>query len=339
MIIVPASAGIPSTPAAAVTIPSMCSAPGGTIQVFSPLGAYEYSSDGINYQASPLFTGMLPATYSITVRRTADNTCISLPVDITIIRPSSSPPPPVSNGDQAQCETTPIQQLTASATTIVGVVVWYTTPTGGTPVSPVLNTIGTKTFYAETVDDTCISASRTPVTLTIYQRPTAGVSISGANTLCIGDSTRIRIDLTGTPPWNLVLDDATNQTAYNNVMSSPITFLIYPTSSSVYSVTSLSDQHCTGVQSGMTSTAIVTVNAKPDIDFTYAFTNNNYEAVFTATVNPNQFVSNNITWDFGDGLPSMHGSIVTHTFPGYGTFYCTRLRYGYGYRMFQYRGT
>jgi len=67
-------------------------------------------------------------------------------------------------------------------------------------------------------------------------------------------------------------------------------------------------------------TVSVVVNPPPDVDFTFNGTIVNYQFIFTAIVNPAQHVSNNLTWEFGDGSGPAHGSTATHTFPGAGTF-------------------
>jgi gliding motility-associated-like protein len=78
---------------------------------------------------------------------------------------------PTSGGDQTECVASPVQTLTATATVQSGEsMVWYDAATGGNVVSdPSLNSVGTITYYAESVNDgtSCVSISRTPVTLTI----------------------------------------------------------------------------------------------------------------------------------------------------------------------------
>lgn len=73
--------------------------------------------------------------------------------------------------DQTECAADPIQTLTATATAPAGAdVVWYDAASGGNVVAaPILNTIGSVTYYAESVDQTtaCNSTTRTAVTLTI----------------------------------------------------------------------------------------------------------------------------------------------------------------------------
>ena len=57
----------PADPTATVTSQPTCPTPTGTIDVTSPVGAnIEYSVDGINYQSSGTFTGLIPGTYNIT---------------------------------------------------------------------------------------------------------------------------------------------------------------------------------------------------------------------------------------------------------------------------------
>lgn len=91
-------------------------------------------------------------------------------------------PPPTSNGDITECAANPIQTLTASATPPSGAyVVWYTATSGGSPVSPTLNTVGNVTYYGESVDNSDSSRRslfRTAVKLTIRPRPTISVTSS-----------------------------------------------------------------------------------------------------------------------------------------------------------------
>jgi hypothetical protein len=78
---------------------------------------------------------------------------------------------PVSGGNKTECETSPIQTLTATAIVPTGFSVkWYNAATAGTVVAnPILNTVGNVTYYAEAVDDAtgCVSSSRTAVVLTL----------------------------------------------------------------------------------------------------------------------------------------------------------------------------
>jgi len=94
-------------------------------------------------------------------------------VSLTIVQ---GPISPVSGGDQVVCASFPVQTLTATATS-PGTLVWYSAAVGGDVVAnPILNTVGSVTYYAQTVDGNCSSLIRTPVTLTILPAPVAPVS-------------------------------------------------------------------------------------------------------------------------------------------------------------------
>ncbi len=54
---------------------SDCAGGLGSITVTAPIGAYEYSIDGNNWQSSPAFTNVLPGTYTASVRFTGTTNC------------------------------------------------------------------------------------------------------------------------------------------------------------------------------------------------------------------------------------------------------------------------
>ena len=84
------------------------------------------------------------------------------------------PVEPTNGGDITECEISPIQTITATAIAPAGSsVVWYDAATNGNIVTPTLSTVGTITYYAESVDNVvgCSSSTRTSVTLTINPLP------------------------------------------------------------------------------------------------------------------------------------------------------------------------
>lgn len=95
--------------------------------------------------------------------------------------------PPTSGGDQTVCEASPIQTITATATTSDGsIIVWYDAEIDGNIVTnPTLGSIGSITYYAEAQNETsnCISSTRTAVTLTINPAPTAATGET-TQTIC-----------------------------------------------------------------------------------------------------------------------------------------------------------
>jgi hypothetical protein len=121
---------------------------------------------------------LIAGTYTVTLTETNGLTCENIvTIQVTV---DPAPVAPTSGGNIAQCEQSPIQTLTATASAPSGsTVVWYTGATGGTVVaSPTLSTVGTITYYAESVVTVggCTSLSRTAVTLTINPAPVAPTS-------------------------------------------------------------------------------------------------------------------------------------------------------------------
>ncbi|MEP3205606.1 MAG: hypothetical protein ABJN87_05130, partial [Gilvibacter sp.] len=120
-----------------------------------------------------------PGIYTITYTYVTNGCTKTATTTLTIVE---NPDAPVSSGDIEECEQDPIQTLDANNAITVAAgttVVWYDAAADGTSVmNPILNTVGTVTYYAEAVDDvsSCTSLTRTPVTLTINPAPDAPVS-------------------------------------------------------------------------------------------------------------------------------------------------------------------
>ncbi len=154
-----------------------------TATAIPPSGAiivwYDAATNG-NIVASPTLNTVGATTY---YAESVDdvNSCTSAtrtPVTLTI---QDAPAAPTSGGDQTECESTPTQRLTATATPIVGTdILWYDAASGGNAVAnPILDAVGTITYYAESRDKgtNCPSHSRTAVTLTIHPTPAAPTAV------------------------------------------------------------------------------------------------------------------------------------------------------------------
>jgi gliding motility-associated-like protein len=137
------------------------------------------AATGGNTVASPTLNTIGTITYFAEAINTASScTSPNRTAVVLTINPISAAP--VSGGNKTECEASPIQTLTATATVGVGLTIrWYTAASAGTVVAnPILNTVGSVTYYAEAVNDAtgCVSSSRTAVVLTINPRPIAPVS-------------------------------------------------------------------------------------------------------------------------------------------------------------------
>ncbi|WP_439152187.1 GEVED domain-containing protein [Winogradskyella sp.] len=135
-----------------------------------------------------------------------------------------------------------------------GVMEWYTTPIGGTPIAtgdnfdPVglpgsgltnTNTAGTYSFWAACSGS---PGTRTQADFVINEIPTA--FIDGRGSIC-DESVNLTIDLTGTAPWTFTYTNGTTPvTVTNYAGSSPYTFSVVPNASDTYTVTALSNATC-----------------------------------------------------------------------------------------------
>ncbi|MCY1720553.1 T9SS type A sorting domain-containing protein [Prolixibacteraceae bacterium Z1-6] len=111
---------------------------------------------------------ILTETGAYTITQKLGN-CASLATVITVT-PYEIPAAPIARNKEV-CATDPVQTIIAEANAPDNTsVVWYNSATDGNKIeSPILDTIGTVTYYAESENNTsgCVSSNRTPVTLTI----------------------------------------------------------------------------------------------------------------------------------------------------------------------------
>src|SRR5690606_1273109 len=132
--------------------------------------ALEYSIGTEPFAANYIFN-LPPGDYSFRSRAVAGG-CTADSVVVTVDEVPITPTAPTGTNQQV-CQTGTIQILTATATVDTGLnLTWYDAVTGGNIVSsPTLSTLGSITYYAESNNGTCASATRTPVTLTIVPLP------------------------------------------------------------------------------------------------------------------------------------------------------------------------
>lgn len=91
-------------------------------------------------------------------------------------------------------------------------------------------------------------------------------TISPPGPICLGDTVKLNITLTGTAPWSIDIFDGTANTTHNNV-TSPFILDISPTTSTDYTVTKVTDAN--GTKYTASKSASVIVNPNPDFKFAY----------------------------------------------------------------------
>ncbi len=227
---------------------SIAAVAGATIYNWSvPAGANITSGQGTIAITVDYPGGSTSGNVSVTA---SNGTCTTSPSVLPVTVGSSAVASPTSGGNQSQaaCSGGAIPTLTATATVPAGhSVVWYNAATGGSIVTnPILNTVGTITYYAESVNNatSCRSTTRTPVVLTITSVPGASASAAGPTTFCQGGNVVLTASSGTTYSWS---NGATTQS-------------ITVTTSGSYTCT-VTTATCTSI----TAPISVTVNPKPTV--------------------------------------------------------------------------
>jgi hypothetical protein len=125
-------------------------------------------------------------------------------------------------------------------------------------VSPSTTTIYTVTALTDANCAAQASDRTGSAVVTINVRPTSAVS--GSTNICSGSAATISAALTGTGPWNVSWSDGSNQ---NAVAASPAIRSVSPSTTTIYTVTALTDANCAAQAGDRTGSAVVTVNVRP----------------------------------------------------------------------------
>jgi hypothetical protein len=235
------------------------------------------SSTTVTTSANPYVATLSPSTtstYSITALN--DLNCTAIAADFAGSKTVNVNPRPTAaisvNGAATVCDGTP----TSIDVALTGNGPWTLSYTDGSNITSVTTATSPYTFavspstattYSVTslfdVNCTAISADYAGnATVNVNPRPTAAVVVNGASTICDGTPTNIDINLTGNGPWVFDYFDGTSTTTVttpNNTYS----FSVSPSSTTTYSVTSLSDMNCSAVSADLATTATITVHPRP----------------------------------------------------------------------------
>lgn len=248
------------------TISSATNFPSGTMYTFTPT-TFNFTWTGPNLYSSstqyPLITNIPVAnsgTYTVTATSSAGCTATSATSAVTVnplptATPSVSSTNPICVGGSATISVA----LTGSAPWSYDVYDGTNTVNHLATSSPDVFNVspGSTTTYTVTTildNNNCLANGTNATTVTVNPLPTA--TLSGAASICTGNSTNLNIAFTGTAPWTYSLNGAATVTTSNN----PEIISINPTSNTTYTVTSLSDANCAGTAS---NTYTLTVNQLP----------------------------------------------------------------------------
>ncbi|MEP7171283.1 MAG: hypothetical protein ABI855_18085, partial [Bacteroidota bacterium] len=199
-------------------------------------------------------------TYYAESRDNTGSGCLSATRTAVTLTVNPNPAAPTGS-DVMACSNTLPASLTV--TTPGGVSVdWYDSPSGGFLLLAGNNSYSTSsagTYYAEAESGSCLSTSRKAIALAVNPSPSA--TLSGNNTICLGQPTSMHLVFTGTGPWDYTISDGT-QNIPGSSSSNPDDINIIPNAGGnhVYTVTVLSDANCNGSSTG---SAVIDVNTAP----------------------------------------------------------------------------
>ncbi|HCT29862.1 MAG TPA: hypothetical protein DIW31_03815, partial [Bacteroidales bacterium] len=132
---------------------------------------------------------------------------------------SGTPAAPTAAANQSYCSGATVDDLTASLSG-PGTISWYASSSGGSALATSTALVSGSTYYAETNHNSCVSSSRTAVTVTLYSSTTITGQSTAAQTQCQGGAfSSISVNVTGaglTYQWY-------SNTSLSNTGGTPIT--------------------------------------------------------------------------------------------------------------------
>jgi hypothetical protein len=169
-----------------------------------PTGAVVTSGQGTNNIVVTYNAGSTSSNISVVA---SNGTCNTAPSTLAVVVGSSSEQA-VAGPNQSQniCPGNAVPTLTATGTSPIGTtLVWYDALTGGSIVTnPILNSVGTITYYASARNNStlCESAIRNPTTLTITSTAPAQINATGQTTFCTGGSVTLTAAVGSSYSWS-----------------------------------------------------------------------------------------------------------------------------------------
>jgi len=210
-----------------------------------------------------IITGNSEGTVSFTFTETATG-CSSTSPDVTIY--------PLPTGEIAGNSDICIGDSSSFTVNLTGTAPWDITYTNGTTpvtitgimnsphtvdVSPAVNSIYTLTAVNDTFCDAILLLDSAVVT--VHPLPTA--VLSGNDTICIGSSADLLVELSGAQPWSIIYTDGVSSDTITGINSSPYQLAVSPDTTTTYSLSAVSDVHCSGTS--LAGVVTVTVDQLP----------------------------------------------------------------------------
>lgn len=270
----------------------------------SPVSVTGITANPYTWSVSP----SVQRTYSLTQ---VSNACLGSVSGTAVISPIAVPTATLS-GNQTVC---PIQAAQLSVA-LTGVQPWTLTWTNGTtPITVTGINSSPYTFSVTNTSTTTYSLTQvgsqgcSPGTLsgnavvTILPMPTA--SISGASSICSGQSVQFSVALTGSSPWTFSYTDGTNTSSVINTTTNPYFISVTPGSTRTYTLVSLNNACGSGSFSGQ-ATVQVTNFVSATLSGSQTICNGNSGTISASLVGNAPW---NVTWT--DGVNSFPVTGIT----------------------------
>jgi gliding motility-associated-like protein len=247
-----------------------------------------------------------PVTYTVTGVSTGSisTLCSNRTINITISPFAVSPPPTVVSPVNYCLN----QVASALSATGLGIIRWYTAPTGGVGslIAPIPSTSspGTTTWYV-TQELSGTESVRIPVVVNVIPPPTVIIT-PVAPVICFGDSTMLAAS--GTPSLYAWAPAATLSAATGNSV------IAFPNSTTVYTITATDSNSCKN-----TKTVTLQVNPLPPVTVTPASGSVCAGDILQLTANG----SVSYTWNASGTLNTTTGPVVIATPLTTTTYYVT----------------
>lgn len=165
--------------------------------------------------------------------------------------------------------------------------------------------------YSLTITVQGITSDPTNTEIFVYDPPTASLTANGNTTICEGDSVQLTIAATSVGPFRAVLSSGNGIPTIINFWQSSTTFWIYPSDTTTFTLTGISNNACSGTVSGA-----VTVNVKPKPVPLFSSSNPcaNLITQFTDQSTVTGGSVSSWDWNFGDLTPHSNLPNPTHSY-------------------------
>ncbi len=123
-----------------------------------------------------------------------------------------------------------------------------------------VNPTATTTYAITSVTDAFCSGNNFGLPLLVTVKPLPTAKITNSQSVCAGASAVLTVQLTGTPPWSITVDNGTS-TVISGITTSVFTYTVSPSITTTYTLVNVSDATCQGTIIG--SPATVTIYPVP----------------------------------------------------------------------------